>query len=405
MNRIMDTKINNNNNCENICDTDIFKSKWPQYSNKIISGVKNILKSGKVNQWTGEHVKKFEQEFSEYFGINYSVAVCNGTVALELAIISLDLKENDEIIVTSRSFIASASVVALHNCIPVFCDVDVISQNMTKNTIEQNITTKTKAIILVHLAGYPCEMDEIIDLCKRKNIYIIEDCAQAHGAKYNKKYVGTFGDIGCWSFCQDKIISTGGEGGMLSTNNHKLFKKIWEFKDHGKNIDMLSNNAIGYKFVHSSLGSNYRMTEIQAFIGRASLKMLNKWVNIRNRNARILINKLKQIEKIYMLEPNKKCVHAYYKFYIHLNDNYINKRDIIIKKCVDVGIYALQGSCGRLYDEKCLEKFKNNSINVNSEKLMENSIMLQVDPSFTKQKMQKVSDALVYIINNVLNDK
>ena len=206
---------------------------WPSYSKQEVSAVSSVLKSNQVNYWTGTQCRDFEKEFCTWTGSKHSIALSNGSVALELALKTLNLTQNDEVIVTPRSFIASVSSVITVGAKPVFADVDLHTGNLTAETINKKITKKTKAIICVHLGGLPCEMDEIMKLARKNNIYVIEDCAQAHGAEYKGRSVGTIGDIGAWSFCQDKIITTGGEGGMITTDNKLLWKQMWTYKDHG----------------------------------------------------------------------------------------------------------------------------------------------------------------------------
>lgn len=361
-------------------------SSWPKYDDDMINGVIDVLKSGKVNQWTGKYVKQFERDFAKYHNMQYAVAVSNGTVALEIALRALDIGNNDDVIVSSRSFIASASCVSLVGGNPIFCDVDINSQNMTIENILDVITENTKAIILVHLAGFPCEMDPIIEYANKNNIYVIEDCSQAHGAKYNDKYVGTFGDISAWSFCQDKIISTGGEGGMVMTNNEIFYKKMWSYKDHGKNIDNINNNlSNNYKWLHDTLGNNYRMTEMQAIIGICSLNKLQEWVNIRRNNA----NKLDKLFEKYNIRT-QKCphYHSYYKYYFFV-DNY---RDKIISDLLNNNIIATVGSCGELYKEKVFNK---NIIMPISKKLFDISIMLQIDHTIDIEYNIKIIDNIL----------
>ena len=208
-------------------------SSWPNYSFDEINKVNKIIKSGKVNYVYGKEGKKFENLFSKWIKRKYSVALTNGTVALELAIKSLKLPANSEIMVTARSFFASASVIVRAGFIPKFLDVDLFDQNILVEDIKKKISKKTKAIICVHLSGNPCQMIEILKIAKKYNIKIIEDCAQAHGAEINNKKVGSFGDVAAWSFCNDKIISTLGEGGMISTNSKKIYNFINSYKDHG----------------------------------------------------------------------------------------------------------------------------------------------------------------------------
>ena len=219
-------------------------NSWPSFTKHESKIAQKIIASSKVNYWTGNEGKLFEAEFSKWVGVRYAIAVSNGSVALDLALKSLDLKKGDEVIVTPRSFVASATSVVNCGAKPVFADVDLSSGNLSSKTIIRKITKKTKAIICVHLGGLPCEMDEILKLAKKFNLYVIEDCAQAHGAFYKNKSVGSIGHIGAWSFCQDKIITTGGEGGMITTNDKKLWQKMWAFKDHGKNYHSVFKKSI-----------------------------------------------------------------------------------------------------------------------------------------------------------------
>ena len=263
------------------------------YSNQSIKKVGKLLKSGKVNYWTGNQCKKFEQEFSDYLGNKYSVSLNNGSVALELALKALDLKKGDEVIVSPRSFIISASCTLNLGLKPVFADVDD-NGNLNIQGIKKIYNKKIRAIIVVHLNGLSCDLDPIIKFTKKNKIYLIEDCSQAHGAIYKNKKVGSFGDISTWSFCQDKIISTGGEGGLISTNNKKIWLKCWSGKDHGKNYYscILKEKKTGFRWLHDNLGTNYRMTEMQALLGREQLKLLNNQLKKRNKIASLYLNGL-----------------------------------------------------------------------------------------------------------------
>ena len=209
-------------------------SKWPNFSTKEIEAVSKVMLSGRVNYWTGEECKKFEKEFAIFSNTKFAIALANGTVALDVALKALNIGPGDEVLVTSRTFIATVSSIVNAGAKPIFTDVDQNTQNITIKTIQNALTNKTKAIVCVHLAGWPCDMDPLIEFAKNHDLKIIEDCAQAHGAKYKGRPVGSLGDVGCWSFCQDKIMSTGGEGGMVTTNNEELWSKMWSFKDHGK---------------------------------------------------------------------------------------------------------------------------------------------------------------------------
>lgn len=362
---------------------------WPQFTDKMISRVSEVLKSGKVNQWTNSIVKEFEDKFSKYFGCEYSVAVFNGTVALELCLKTLGLKEGDEVIVTSRTFIASASCAAWYGIKPIFVDVDLNSQNITLETIKQGITEKTKAVILVHLAGYPCELEEICKFCKENNIWVIEDCAQAHGAKYNNKYVGTWGDINAWSFCQDKIITTGGEGGMVTTNNIELYKRAWSLKDHGKGYDTVFNKEHSgtFKWLHDEIGTNWRMLPIQAAIGIEALDELEKWVQHRRTIANIYNEALKEIQGIRLTIPPDNIFHSYYKYYFFIEPEKLKiSRDELIELINKECVFCQIGSCGEVYKEKALEQFRPEKDLPNAKKLFETSILLKCDPTIDKNK-------------------
>jgi len=239
-------------------------SSWPNYSEEEIFAVSEVLRSNKVNYWTGLQGREFEKEFAAYTDSQYAIALANGTLALDLALHALSIGDGDEVIVTSRTFIASISSIINAGATPIFADVELDSQNISAATIKTVLSKKTKAIICVHLAGWPCEMDDIMALAEDKNLYVIEDCAQAHGTKYKGRSVGSIGHIGAWSFCQDKIMTTGGEGGMLTTNNESLWRKAWAFKDHGKSYAAVyeKEHPPGYRWLHESFGTNWRLTEM-----------------------------------------------------------------------------------------------------------------------------------------------
>lgn len=383
----------------------MYKSKWPVFDDTMIANVTAVLKSGKVNQWTGSKVFDFEKKFSEYFDVKHSIAVFNGSVAIELCLKAIDLQVGDEVIVTPRTFIASSSSVNMCGGVPIFIDVDTNSQNITLDNIVKAVTEKTKAVILVHLAGWPCDVEEIVQWCHSKNIYVIEDCAQAHGAKYNGKYVGSFGDINAWSFCQDKIITTGGEGGMVTTNNIVLYKKAWSFKDHGKNYDKIFGNTacVGtglFRWVHDSLGTNWRMTEMQASIGIDALDQLDNWIEFRRAAADIFNTTFADIPLIRLTIPGPMFYHAYYKYYCYINPVHLKDgitRDDIIISCNSKQIPCFQGTCGEVYKEK--------AYNLNLElpitqQLTATSLMFLVDPSYS---IETITDIAI-IVRDILLD-
>ena len=335
-------------------------TSWPYYSEDEIEAAVAVLRSGKVNYWTGQECRDFESEFAESCNTQYAVAVANGTVALELALRAFDIGPGDEVIVTPRTFIASASSVVSCGARPVFADVDPDSQNITAGTIQKVLTSRTRAIIAVHLAGWPCDMDAINTLAKDSGLKVIEDCAQAHGAIYKGMPVGSLGDVAAFSFCQDKIISTGGEGGMLVTNDSEIWNKAWSFKDHGKSYDAVYNreHPPGYRWIHHSFGTNWRMTEIQAAIGRRQLRKLSAWNKQRNINAACLAQGFRNIPALRVIDPPDNIVHAYYKYDVFLRQQELDgewDRDRILAMINARGVACFSGPCPEVYLEKAFD--------------------------------------------------
>jgi len=384
--------------------------KWPHYSEDEIRIVETILRSGKVNYWTGNTTKLFEKEFSNICECEYTIALANGSLALSCAYLAIGLKKGDEIITTPRSFIATTSSAMLLGAMPVFADIDRDSGNITSETIEPLINKNTKALVVVHIGGWPADIIKISKLAKKYNLFLIEDCSQAHGASFTFKNsripVGKLGDISTWSFCQDKIISTGGEGGMIATNNKSFYEKIWSFKDHGKSIDKVKNNSkkfLSYRYIHDFLGSNFRITNLQSGIGLLQLKKLKLWNQIRSQNAEILTNELKDIKSIRIPKIPKNINHAWYKFNCFTNKNELKKgwdRDKIILKINSLGYPAFQGSCSELYLEECIKK--NNKLKYKTlpiaKELGQNSICFLIHPTITKEIMYEYSKAIKSII-------
>ena len=336
-------------------------NSWPFFDKDDIEKAQEILRSGKINYWTGFEGRDFEKEFSKYVGVNHSVAVDNGTNALILAAHALGISKGDEVIMSPRTFVASAFSIMHLGAKPVFIDIDRNSQNMDPKLIEAAITPNTKAIMAIHLAGWPCEMDQIQEICKRYNLYLIEDCAQAHGAKYNEKSVGSFGDVNAWSFCQDKIMSTAGEGGMVTTNNKDYWSSVWSFKDHGKNYDTVYNkeHPPGFRWLHEDHGTNARMTEIQSAIGRLQLKKLDSWIDKRTRLSNIFNDVFKHLDGLRIALPPSHIKHAYYKYYVFTEPEKLKSdkdRDFIMNSLNDLGVVCYSGSCSEIYKEKHLIK-------------------------------------------------
>ena len=379
-------------------------NNWPSYTAEEAECVTNVLLSNNVNYWTGNHCKEFEKEFALFSDAQYAISLANGTVALELALKGLNIGANDEVIVTPRTFIASASSIINVGATPVFADVDAESQNITKASIEPVLTKHTKAIICVHLAGWPCDMDPILKLANEKNIYVIEDCAQAHGAKYKGKPVGSLGEVGCWSFCQDKIITTGGEGGMVTTNNKKLWHKMWSYKDHGKCWETVQalNQQKGFKWLHHSFGTNWRMTEMQAAIGRLQLKKMNEWNSKRNKNLNKIFSTARKTSLFKAptlacegcdgnCTPLNGCNHAAYKCYLFV-DKALENRNAIIDEINSHGIPCFEGSCSEIYLEKAFQNYglKPKVRFPVAKKLGETSVMFLCHPTLKEKEINQI---------------
>jgi dTDP-4-amino-4,6-dideoxygalactose transaminase len=384
-------------------------SSWPSYSIEEADAVKSVLLSNNVNYWTGSHCKKFELEFSEWLGVNYSIAMANGSVALDAAMKALDIGPGDEVIVTPRSFIASVSCVVNAGAKPIFADVDLKSGNITAKSINKVISESTKAVICVHLAGWPCDMDPIISLAKKHQIFVVEDCSQAHGASYKGKNVGTIGDIGTWSFCQDKIMTTGGEGGMVTTNDHSLWDKMWSYKDHGKNYDVINKtkDLSGFKWVHQSFGTNLRMTEIQAVIGRIQLKKMKDWTKKRNTNAQRILQVCSLYPSLYRVEfPPTTIVHAWYKCYVYLHldglkDSWDKSNFTEYFNNNDIPCYS--GSCSEIYMEKAFDgtMYRPKKRLNNAKQLGESSLMFLVHPTISDQELNKTCNLIMKISSKI----
>ena len=291
---------------------------WPIFADDEIDAAAAVLRSGHVNYWTGEQGRLFESEFAAFVGCRHAVAVSNGTVALECALRALGIGPGDEVVTTSRTFIASASCAAMLGARPVIADVDRESQNITAETIRRVLTPRTRAIVAVHLAGWPCEMDPILELAKEYNLKVIEDCAQAHGATYKGRMVGSIGDVAAFSFCQDKIMTTAGEGGMVTTNSDQLWERMWSLKDHGKSYDAVyrRQHRPGFRWLHESFGTNWRLTEMQSAVGRVALRKLPEWLRHASMYARIMTKEFAAIPGLRVTMPPAHTEHAYYKYYV-----------------------------------------------------------------------------------------
>lgn len=385
--------------------TNISFAPWPSFTQEESAVAQQVLLSNQVNYWTGQEGRQFEQEFSEFSDTKHAIAVANGTLALELALIGLDICHGDEVIVTSRTFLASASSIVSCAAVPVFVDVDKNSQNITVDTIKPLITENTKAIICVHLAGFPCEMDDIMTLAAEHDLYVIEDCAQAHGAKYKGRSVGSIGHVSAWSFCQDKIMSTGGEGGMVTTNNKTLWQKMWAYKDHGKSWDAVYNteHPPGFRWLHESFGTNWRLTEMQSAIGRVQLRRMTKWTQQRQANARLIDEVCSQFSALRLIDVPNYIEHACYKHYVFVKPEQLKpswSRDRIIESLTELGIPCFQGSCSEVYLEKAFDNtgFRPKERLPVAKELGETSLMFLVHPTLTSKEMQRTCEAITEVM-------
>jgi dTDP-4-amino-4,6-dideoxygalactose transaminase len=362
---------------------------WPYFEEDEIEAAAAVLRSGKVNYWSGQEGRLFETEFARSVGTKYAVCVANGTVALELALQALGIGRGDEVITTSRTFIASASCIVMRGARPVCVDVDPDSQNLTAESIRRAITPRTKAIIAVHLAGWPCDMDEILHLAGEYGLRVIEDCAQAQGAIYNGRPVGSLGDVAAFSFCQDKIMTTAGEGGMLTTNDPGVWERAWSFKDHGKSYDAVyrRDRGEGYRWLHESFGTNWRMTELQAALGRVALTKVPRWVESRRRHANTLTQALSGLPGVRIPTPPGGIVHAYYKYYAFLRPEMLRKgwdRDAILAAIKAEGVPCFAGSCSEIYLEKAFGARRRRRFPV-ARSLGETSLMFLTHPTLADE--------------------
>lgn len=374
---------------------------WPYFAADEVEAAKEVLVSGKVNYWTGNLTKQFEQEFAKYHSQKYGIALSNGTLALELALFGLGIGAGDEVITTSKTFIASASCIFQCGATPVVADIDLNSQNVTVETLAPLVTSKTKAIIVVHLGGYPCDMPAIMKWAKNKGLFVIEDCAQAHGAKIGDQLVGSFGDISAFSFCQDKIMTTGGEGGIVINNDEAIFKKMWSFKDHGKSFELAHQKSHGFEFryIHEDFGSNYRFTEFQSAIALKQLEKLKGWVEKRRHLAHAIMDGLAHVSGMKFSTVAKDIYHSYYRLYAFLDIGKFKpgwNRSRFIEAINAEGVPCMVGSCSEIYLENAFtknnlgpkERHKNACI------LSETSIVFLVHPTLDDKYINDVIAAV-----------
>lgn len=376
-------------------------SPWPSFTEEEANAVRDVVLSNKVNYWTGQECREFEKEFAAWADAKYAIALSNGTLALDVALKALGVGVGHDVIVTPRTFLASASSVVTAGAAPIFADVDLNSQNITAETIEKVLTPNTKAVIVVHLAGMPADMDPIMALAQKHGFTVIEDCAQAHGAKYKGRSVGSIGHIGAWSFCQDKIMTTGGEGGMVTTNDKELWSKMWSYKDHGKSFEAVyeREHPPGFRWVHESFGTNWRMMEMQAVIGRIQLRRMTDWTKARQQNAAKLDAVATKYPVLRVVKVPADYQHAEYKHYFFVNPDKLAdgwSRDRIVDEIVARGVPCYQGSCSEVYLEKAFDNTPWRPVErlPNARLLGETSIMMLVHPTLTAAEVAKSCQVL-----------
>ncbi len=378
-------------------------SPWPSFTQEEADAVQRVLLSNKVNYWTGTETREFEKEFAAWADSQYAVALANGTLALDVALKALGIGLGDEVVVTPRTFIASVSCVVNAGAIPVFADVEADSGNISAATIARVLTPKTKAVICVHLAGWPCDMDPIMALAQKHGFKVIEDCAQAHGARYKGRSVGSIGHIGAWSFCQDKIMTTGGEGGMVTTNDEALWRSMWSYKDHGKSYEAVyeRQHPPGFRWLHESFGTNWRMLEMQAVIGRIQLKRMTDWTAVRKRHAQAIWAVCSEFAALRV--PSFQDEHAYYKCYVYVEPQRLAQgwtRDRIVDAINALGVPCYQGSCSEVYLERAFDGtgWRPQQRLPVAQQLGATSLMFLVHPTLSDQEIVKTCDAIRVVL-------
>jgi dTDP-4-amino-4,6-dideoxygalactose transaminase len=399
-------------------------SPWPIFTQEEVDVVQRVLLSNRVNYWTGSECREFEAEFAVFVGTRYAVALANGTVALDAALLALGIKAGDEVVVTPRTFLASASSIVSVGATPVFADVDRDSQNITAETVAKVLSSHTRAIVCVHIAGWPCDMDPIMALAREHDLFVIEDCAQAHGARYKGRSVGSIGHVGAWSFCQDKIMTTGGEGGMVTCNDEALWRAMWSYKDHGKSYAAVyeREHPPGFRWLHESFGTNGRMTEMQAAIGRIQLGRMKDWTAARTANAMAIREALLPFadEGGVVRVPGLRCgdcpalgcdscscVHAYYKYYAFVrSENLTNgwSRDRIVDEINARGVPSYTGACSEVYLEKAFDNtgFRPTERLPVAKELGETSLMFLVHPTLTDGEIKKTCQVIYEVLEKAL---
>lgn len=381
---------------------------WPSFSEEEAQAAYDVIRSNKVNYWTGHRIKEFEDQFSAWTGTDHAVAVTNGTLALELALRAMDIGPGDEVVVSPRSFLASVSCVLSVGATPIFADVDHDSGNLSAQTIRSSLTSRTRCVIVVHLAGWPADMNGIMELAASQDLMVIEDCAQAHGGKIGGAAVGSIGHVGAWSFCQDKIMTTGGEGGIVTTNDPVLYERMWSYKDHGKSRHAVfeQRHAPGFRWVHDSFGTNWRMLEVQAAIGSIQLTRMEDWHEMRERNAMALIRVLEKYpDLLHVPQPEPDYTHAYYRLYAYLRPELATEdfRNRLIAQISSRGFPVFHGSCPEIYLEKAFDGTELRPADrlPVAKELGETSLMFLTHPTIDDHWLAKYCEAVDQVLDQM----
>lgn len=333
---------------------------WPVLDEAAIAAAAAVLRSGRLNYWVGEHGRAFEREYAESLGRRHAVAVANGTVALELALRAFGIGHGDEVVVPSRTFIATASSVIAVGATPVIADIDPGSGNLTADTVRAVARPSARAVIPVHLGGWPVDMDPLVAFAQGRGLRVIEDCAQAHGAVYRGRPVGALGsDAATFSFCQDKIIPLG-EGGVVVLDDDKAYDRAWAYKDHGKSLLKVGGSADGengasFRWLVDSFGTNWRLPEVSAAVGRVGLRMLPEWHAARRLNALRLAEGLADIAALRTPLPPEGVEHAFYRLYAFVQPEALAEdwnRDRIAAAVLAEGVPCQYGTCAEIYREQ-----------------------------------------------------
>lgn len=394
-------------------------SPWPSFTTEEANAVRDVVLSNKVNYWTGTECREFEKEFAAWCGTRHAVALSNGTLALDVALKALGIGPGDEVVVTPRTFMASVSCVVNAGATPVFADVELDSGNLSAATIAKVLTPATRAVICVHLAGWPCDMDPIMALAEQHGLKVIEDCAQAHGARYKGRSVGSIGHIGAWSFCQDKVMTIGGEGGMVTTNDETLWRAMWAYKDHGKSFEAVyeREHPPGFRWVIEGFGTNWRMLEMQAVIGRIQLQRMPNWTERRTQHALAIWNACRPFAALRVprlacegcnlgceSQPiTTSCLHAHYKCYVYLKPDMLENgwdRDRVIKAIEAKGVPCYQGSCSEVYLEKAFDGtgWRPPERLPAAQALGDTALMFLVHPTLTEAEIHKTCSVIAQVM-------